>query len=58
VFFAGPVLWPGGNFQAGAALVVALALLAQLRWGWSVLQVIGAAALLGAGWAGLALLLG
>jgi chromate transporter len=58
VFFAGPVLWPGGSFQAGAALVVALALLAQLRWGWSVLQVIGAAALLGAGWAGLALLLG
>jgi chromate transporter len=57
VFFAGPVLWPGGRFQAAAAMVVALALLAQLRWGWSVLQVIAAAALLGAGSAGLALLL-
>jgi chromate transporter len=57
VFFAWPVLRPGGRFQAAAALVVVLALLAQLRWGWSVLQVIGAAALLGAGAAGLALLL-
>jgi chromate transporter len=58
VFFAAPVLWPGGSFQATATLVLALALLAQLCWGWSVLQVIGAAALLGAGWAGLAPLLG
>ena len=47
VFFAGPVLWPGGAFQPAAALVVALALLVQLRFGWSVLQVIGAAAAAG-----------
>jgi chromate transporter len=45
VFFAGPVLWPGGNFQPAAALVLALALLALLRWHWSVLQVIAAAAM-------------
>jgi hypothetical protein len=37
--------------------VVALGLLAQLKWRWSVLQLIGAAAAAGAGWAGLALLL-
>jgi chromate transporter len=57
VFFAGPVLWPGGIFNAWAALVVALALLAQLRLRWSVLQVIGAAALVGGGLAGAAQLL-
>jgi len=47
LFFAGPVLWPGGVFNAWAALVVAAALVLQLRFGWSVLQVIGAAAGLG-----------
>ncbi|MEB3264457.1 MAG: chromate efflux transporter [Synechococcus sp.] len=52
-FFAGPVLWPGGAFNPAAALVLAAALFVQLRLGWSVLQVIGAAA---AGGAGLALL--
>jgi chromate transporter len=58
VFFAGPVLWPVGTFSPGAALVVALGLLAQLRWRWSVLQVIGAAAATGLAWAGLAPLVG
>jgi chromate transporter len=57
VFFSGPVLWPLGAFSPTAALVVALGLLAQLKWRWSVLQVIGAAAAAGVGWAGLALLL-
>ena len=52
-FFSGPVLWPLGAFSPTAALVVALGLLAQLKWRWSVLQVIGAAAASGAGWAGL-----
>jgi chromate transporter len=47
LFFAGPVLWPGGAFSPAAALVVALALVLQLRLGWSVLQVIGAAATAG-----------
>jgi len=47
VFFAGPVLWPSGAFHPAAALVVALALWAQLRLGWSVLQVIGCAAAVG-----------
>jgi chromate transporter len=47
LFFAGPVLWPGGNFNPWAAVVVALALFAQLRLRWSVLQVIGAAAAIG-----------
>jgi len=56
-FFSGPVLWPQGAFSPTAALVVALGLLAQLKWRWSVLQLIGAAAAAGAGWAGLALLL-
>jgi chromate transporter len=58
LFFAGPVLWPLGAFNPGAALVVALGLLAQLRWRWSVLQVIGAAAAAGVGLAGLAGLVG
>jgi len=58
VFFAGPVLWAGGSFQPAAALVVALALLLQLRWRWSVLQLIGAAALAGLLWAAATQLLG
>ena len=57
VFFAGPVLWLTGAFNPWAALVLALALLAQLRWRWSVLQVIGSAAALGALMVGLAGLL-
>jgi chromate transporter len=48
LFFAGPVLWPGGSFNAWAALVVVLALVLQLKLRWSVLQVIGAAAAGGA----------
>ena len=47
LFFAGPVLWPAGAFNPWAALVVAVALFAQLRLRWSVLQVIGAAAAAG-----------
>jgi chromate transporter len=46
LFFAGPVLWSNGGFQVGAAVVV-VALWAQLKLRWSVLQVIGAAAALG-----------
>ena len=57
-FFAGPVLWHAGAFNPWAALVAALALFVQLRLRWSVLRVIGAAALVGAGWAGAAQLLG
>ena len=48
VFFARPVLWPGGAFNPWAALGLGLALVVQLRWRWSVLQVIGAAAASGA----------
>ena len=48
LFFARPVLWPAGAFNPWAALVVALALFVQLRLRWSVLQVIGAAAAIGA----------
>jgi len=53
--FAAPVLWPGGTLAWDGALVMALALLAQLRLRWSVLQVIGAATICGvvraaAGW--------
>ena len=47
LFFAGPVLWPAGSFNPWALLVVAAALFVQLRLRWSVLQVIGAAALIG-----------
>ena len=47
VFFAGPVLLPGGQFNFSALLLVALALLTQLRWRWGVLPLIGAAAGLG-----------
>jgi chromate transporter len=57
VFFAGPVLWPAGAFSPWGLLVAAAALFTQLRLGWSVLQVIGAAALIGAGWAGVAAIL-
>jgi chromate transporter len=58
VFFAGPVLWPAGSFSPWALLVVATALVVQLRFRWSVLQVIGLAALVGAASAGVAQLLG
>ncbi|QPN69816.1 chromate efflux transporter [Synechococcus sp. CBW1108] len=58
LFFAGPVLWPAGAFNPWAALVVAAALFAQLRLRWSVLQVIGAAAAVGALLAGVAKLSG
>ena len=58
LFFAGPVLWPGGAFNPWAALVVGVALFAQLRLRWSVLQVIGAAALVGVALTGMARLLG
>jgi chromate transporter len=54
VFFAGPVLWLAGAFNAWAALVVAAALVVQLRFRWSVLQVIGVAAAIGALLAGIA----
>ena len=43
-FFAGPVLWPAGSWSPDAALVLTLALVAQLKLGFSVLQVIAAAA--------------
>jgi chromate transporter len=56
LFFAGPVLWSAGTFNPWAAVVVALALFAQLRLRWSVLQVIGAAAASGAVLAGVAAL--
>ncbi|MCP9823717.1 chromate efflux transporter [Cyanobium sp. L1E-Cus] len=56
LFFAGPVLWLAGAFNPWAALVVAAALFAQLRLRWSVLQVIGAAAAIGAVLAGVAAL--
>jgi len=56
LFFAGPVLLPGGAFNPWALLVLGLALFVQLRLGWSVLQVIGAAATTGAGLAGVAML--
>jgi len=56
LFFAGPVLCPGGVFNPWALLVVGLALFVQLRLGWSVLQVIGAAATIGALLAGVAML--
>jgi len=56
LFFAGPVLLPGGAFNPWALLVVGLTLFVQLRLGWSVLHVIGAAATTGAVLAGLAML--
>jgi len=48
LFFAGPVLWTAGAFNPWALLVVAAALVLQLRFRWSVLQVIGASAVIGA----------
>jgi chromate transporter len=54
VFFAGPVLWPAGQFDWAPAGLVVLALLLLLRWRWSVLQLIGGAALVGLGRYGLA----
>jgi chromate transporter len=48
-WFAGPVLWHQGGFAWPAAAILIAALLCLLRWRWSVLQVIGAAALLGVG---------
>jgi chromate transporter len=47
LFFAGPVLFSDGAFQPWPALVVIAALLAQLKWRWSVLRVIGVAAVVG-----------
>jgi chromate transporter len=58
VFFAGPVLWPNGRLDLAAALVLALALLALVKLRWSVLQLIGAAAAIGAGTQLLAKLVG
>jgi chromate transporter len=46
-WFAGPVLWHQGGFAWAAAAIVVVALVCLLRWRWSVLQVIGAAALAG-----------
>ena len=51
VVFARPVLWPAGQVQPGALVVLLLALWVQLRWRWSVMQVIGAAAACGVGMA-------
>ena len=47
LFFAEPVLWSASGFNRIAALVVIMALIAQLRLRWGVLQVIGAAAACG-----------
>ena len=47
LFFARPVLWPAEVFDPWAALLVAAALVAQLRLRWSVLQLIGVAVVLG-----------
>lgn len=58
VFLAGPVLWPNGRMDPAAALVVALALLVLVKLRWSVLQLIGAAAAIGAGTQLLAKLVG
>jgi hypothetical protein len=52
------VLWSAGAFNPAAALVMALALVLQLRLGWSVLQVIGAAATAGVVLAGVAPFIG
>jgi len=48
VLLARPVLWPAGQVSPGGALVLVLALWAQLRAGWGVLPLIGAAAAAGA----------
>ena len=47
LFFAGPVIWPGGSFNPWALVMVALSLVVQLGLRWSVLQVIAAAAAIG-----------
>jgi chromate transporter len=47
VFFAGPVLWAGGQLKPLAVAVLLASLLALLRWRWGVLPLIGAAVLLG-----------
>ena len=47
LFFAVPVLRPGGAWDLAAALLMAGALLLLLRWRWGVIQLIGAAALVG-----------
>ncbi|MFO7630286.1 MAG: chromate transporter, partial [Prochlorococcaceae cyanobacterium] len=44
VFFAGPVLWSAAGFNPVAALLVLLALLAQIKLGWGVLKLIAAGA--------------
>ena len=54
LFFAAPVLWPAGQFDWAPAGLVLLALVLLLRWRWSVLQLIGGAALVGLGRYGLA----
>ena len=54
LFFAAPVLWPAGQFDWAPAGLVVLALVLLLRWRWSVLQLIGGAALVGLGRYGLA----
>ena len=54
LFFAGPVLLPAGQFDWAPAGLVVLALVLLLRWRWSVLQLIGGAALVGLGRYGLA----
>jgi len=46
-FFAGPVLWNSAGFNLPAALAVLAALIVQLKWRWSVLQLIAVAAALG-----------
>jgi len=56
LFFSVPVLFHGGVFNPWALLVVGLALFVQLSLGWGVLQVIGAAATIGALLAGVAML--
>lgn len=47
VFFAGPVLWPAGQLDAPALVLVLVALLLLLRFRWGVLPLIGSAALVG-----------
>jgi len=47
LFFAGPVLWPGGQLDALAMTMAALSLLLLLRCRWGILPLIAAAALVG-----------
>ncbi|MCS5693777.1 chromate efflux transporter [Cyanobium sp. FGCU-6] len=53
LFFAGPVLLPQGQIDPGALALLLAALVLLLGRGWSVLQLIGAAALVGVLRAGL-----